>query len=59
MKKVAIPLKKWPQNIGCRKNDASEERPAGRSSAGWKQKSNWLSRYVRFVIAKHSPERGP
>ena len=23
----------------------------------WKQKSSWLSRCVRFVIAKHSPER--
>ena len=29
----------------------------GKSSAEWKQKSSWLSRCVRFVIARHSPER--
>jgi len=29
----------------------------GRSSTEWKQESSWLSRTVRFVIAKHSPER--
>src|ERR1700691_1620244 len=29
----------------------------GSSGTDWKQKSSWLSRCVRFVIARHSPER--
>src|SRR6202167_6633675 len=29
----------------------------GSSGTDWKQKSSWLSRCVRFVIARYSPER--
>src|ERR1700688_3940629 len=44
----------------CRRSNCialPEKRASGKSSADWEQKSSWLSRCVRFVIARHSPER--